>query len=365
MPTSSARLPLLAFVLWTAACGTRAADAPDLALGPTVDSIPTTLFEATAGAWLGGDRWAVLSPVNKRVVVLDFADGSITDLGKGMKEPFEGPFSLFVGGEGFYVGDWARRRLTAWTLEGKYAAAIGTPEITHGNLPRARDGEGNWYVQFNPAPGPDGSGRRDSAAVVRFPLDFSRGDTILRLTPLDLAEVDGDAGRRFERRVFSGEDHWGVLPDGSVWVARVYPNRVDWLGPDGKLKKGQTLPDKVFTITISDREAFLRKFPPAMRSAAEKVPFSPVKPPFDDAFTGGDGYVWLEKSRVIPDTVRRYQLVGRDGRLAESIHFFGYGYVLAASPDAVLVKEVRPDGMIFLRYRRPVAGQLGRGAAGP
>ena len=228
-----------------------------------------------------------------------------------------------------------------------------TPDITKGTLPRARDGQGNWYVQFNPPPGPDGGGKRDSAVVVRFPLDFSRGDTILRLSPLDLAEVDGDAGRRYERRVFSGEDQWGVLADGSVWVARVYPNRVDWLAPDGKLQKGQKLPDRVFTITVSDREAFLRKFPPELRSAAEKVPFSPVKPPFDAAFTGGDGNVWLEKSRVIPDTVRRYQVIGRNGRLLEAVAFNGYGYALATSPDAVLVKEVQPEGWRFLRYRRP------------
>ncbi len=360
-PFPLARPALLGALLLAAACGTKAADAPDIALGPEADSIPTTLFEATAGTWLGGDRWAVLSPADRRVVVLDFAEGSGRDLGKGMKSLFEGPFSLFRAGDGFYVGDWALRRLTTWTLEGTYVTAIGSPEITLGNLPRARDGQGNWYVQFNPPPGPDGSGKRDSAVVVRFPLDFSRGDTLFRLSPLDLAEVDGDAGRRYERRVFSGEDAWGVLADGSVWVARVYPNRVDWIGPDGELQKGQKLPDRVFTITVSDREAFLRKFPPDLRSAAEKVPFSPVKPPFDEAFTGGDGNVWLEKSRVIPDTVRRYQVIDRQGRLVESISFNGYGYALASSPDAVLVKAVRPEGMIFLRYRRPAAGQQGRG----
>jgi len=347
------RSALLGALLATLACSSRGPDAPDHPLGNAADTIQTTLFEAPAAAWLGGDRWAVLSPINKRVVLLDFSDRSITDLGQGMKQPFDSPFSLFTAGEGLYVGDWALRRLTAWTLEGKYAAAVRTPDITRGTLPRARDGQGNWYVQFNPPPGPDGSGNRDSAVVVRFPLDFSRGDTIMRLSPLDLALVDSDAGRRFERRIFSGEDRWGVLNDGSVWVARVYPNRVDWLGTDGKLVKGQTLPDKVFTITISDREAFLRKFPPEMRSAAEKVPFSPVKPPFDDAFTGGDGKVWLEKSRVIPDTVRRYQVVGRNGRMLESVSFNGYGYIIATSPDAVLVREVQPQGMRFLRYRRP------------
>jgi hypothetical protein len=347
------RLALLGALAVASGCGGREAQAPDTPLAPAPDTIQTTLFEATEGAWLGGNRWAVLSPADKRVVVLDFGDHSLSDLGKGMKNPFEGPFALFAMGDGLYVDDWALRRMTIWTLAGKFVAPVNTPEITNGTLPRARDGQGNWYLQFNPAPGPDGGGRRDSSVVVRFPTDFSRGDTILRLSPPDLAQVRGDAGLRYERRVFSGEDAWGVVPDGSVWVARVLPNRVDWLGPDGKVTRGQKLPDRVFTITISDREAYLRRFPPELRSAAEKIPFSPVKAPFDAAFTGGGGEVWLEKSRVIPDTVRRYQIVGRDGRLQQLVSFNGYGYALAASPDAILVKEVQPQGMRFLQYRRP------------
>lgn len=348
-----ARLASLATIVLAIGCGGRDAPPPDTALAPATDTIPTTLYEATDGAWLGGDRWAVLSPADQRVVLLDFSNRSATDLGQGTKRPFQGPFALFTSGDTLYVADWARRQLSLWSLAGASLGAVPAPDNTRGNLPRARDAAGNWYVQFNPAPGPDGSGQRDSAAVARLPSSFSAGDTILRLSPLDLAEVNGDAGRRFERRVFSGDDRWGVLPDGSIWVGRVYPNRVDWIAPDGKLQKGQTLPDKVFTITISDREAFLRKFPPDLRTAAEKVPFSPVKPPFDAAFTGGDGNVWLEKSRVIPDTVRRYQLVGRDGRLLQSVSFPGYGYALAASPEAVLVKEVQPTGMRFVRMRMP------------
>ena len=348
-----ARLASHGALLLTLACGTREPPPPDTLLGAAADTIQTGLYEATAGAWLGGDRWAVLSPADQRVVVLDFGTHAATDLGKEIPKAFQGPFALFTVGDGLYVADWALRRLTIWTLDGKYLGMVKTPEITNGTLPRARDGLGNWYVQFNPPPGPDGSGKRDSAVVVRFPVDFSRGDTILRLSPLDLAQVDGDAGRRFERRVFSGEDGWGVLADGSLWVARVNPNRVDWIAPDGKRQAGQKLPDKVFTISLSDREAFLRKFPPELRSAAEKVPFSPVKPPFELAFTGGDGDVWLEKSRVIPDTVRRYQVVGRNGRLLEFVSFNGYARALATSPGVVLVTDAHPPGMRFLRFPRP------------
>lgn len=347
------RASLAALLLLGSACGGRDAGAPDRALLATADTIRTTLYEATAGAWLGGSRWAVLSPADQRVVILDFSDRSHTALGQGRPKAFEGPFALFTAGSTLYVADWARRRLTAWSRAGAYELEFPGPGATRGNLPRARDTLEHWYVQLNPSAGPDGSGNRDSATVVRYPLDFSAGDTILRLSPLDLAEVDGDAGRRFERRVFSGEDAWGVLDDGSVWIARVYPNRVDWLAADGRVETGQRLPDRVFTITPSEREAFLRRFPPELRAAAEKVPFSPVMPPFQRAFTGGDGRVWLEKSRVMPDTVRRYQVVGRDGRLAESVWFYGYGKALAASPDAVLVTEVEPGGMRFVVMTRP------------
>jgi hypothetical protein len=339
-------------LLLSLGCGTKAPPPPEVTLGVAADTIQTTLYEATDGAWLGGDRWAVVSPSDQRVVVLDFSAKSTSELGAGVKNAYRSPFALFTAGDSLYVSDWALGRVTAWTLDGHYAGAVPAPAMTRGTLPSARDGQGNWYVQLNPSPGPDGAGRRDSARVLRLTPDLSRADTVLSLSPLDLARVDGDAGPRFERTVFSGEDAWGVLPDQSLWVARVLGNRVDWIGPDGKLQKGQSLPDKVFTITPADREDFLRRFPPALRPAAEKVPFSPVKPPFDRAFTGGDQAVWLEKSRVIPDTVRRYQVVGRDGRLAENIAFDGYGKALATSPAAVLAKDAQPGGMRFIRYRR-------------
>lgn len=346
-----AHLPLAALLVLGVACGEQAPEAPDLALVPTGDTIRTTLYEATDAAWLGGSRWAVLSPADQRVVLLDFSSRTATDLAAGVKDAYKGPFALFAVDSTIYVSDWALRRVTAWTPSGGWMGPVPIPANDFGVLPRARDDSGHWYLQFNPSPGQDGRGSRDSAAVVRVSADLATTDTLFRLTPLDLAQVDGDAGPRFERRVFSGEDAWGVLADGSVWVARVYPNRVDWIAPDGTVQKGQQLPDRVFTITPADREQWLRRFPGQLRTAAEKVPFSPVKPPFELGFTGGDGRVWLEKSRVIPDTVRRYQVVGRDGRLAESAWFNGYGKVLASSPEAALVREVEPTGIRFVTLR--------------
>jgi hypothetical protein len=343
-------LPLAAAAgAFLAACAPSAPPVAEEQLSGHGDTLATDLTEAAAAAWLGGDRWAVVSPSDQRVAILDFATHAVSTLGADVKDAYRGPFGVFVVRDTLYVVDWAFRQVTAWTTGGAFTRAIPGPGNTRGALPTARDGAGNWYVEQHPLPGSDGSGNKDSAAVLRLPADMSRVDTILRLTPLDLAEVVGDAGRRFERRVFSGEDAWGVLEDGSVWVARIYPNRVDWLGADGKQTKGQALPDKALTIGPADREAFLMRFPPELRSAAEKLPFSPVKAPFESGFTGGDGQVWLQKSRVIPDSVRRYQVVGRDGRLRRILSFVGYGKALAASPDAILVAEAVPGGWRFVR----------------
>jgi hypothetical protein len=156
--------------------------------------------------------------------------------------------------------------------------------------------------------------------------------------------VVGDAGRRFERRVFGGVDRWGVLADGSVWVARVYDNRVSWRAPNGKWTRGQALPDRVLEVTRYDRELFLQKFPPELRGTAQQLPFAPIKPPFESALTSSDGQVWLEKSRAPADSSRLYHVVDQHGRLARQVRLRGQGRVLAVGPRAVLIAESTPDG---------------------
>ena len=81
---------------------------------------------------------------------------TVTELGAGVKNAYQGPFAIFTVGDSLYVSDWALRRVTVWTLDGHFAGAVPTPDNTRGTLPTARDGAGNWYVQLNPVAGPDG-----------------------------------------------------------------------------------------------------------------------------------------------------------------------------------------------------------------
>ena len=225
----------------------------------------------------------------------------------------ENPFSVFRATDTLFVAEPLKRRLTLWTLDGTFVRNDPASDLVRGALPRARDGAGHFYTELRPSAGPDGSGNRDSAVVVE--LDGAKVDTVAKLAPIDLAKVASPTGERFERRVFSGVDRWGVYPDGTVWLARVYHNRVDFRLPSGKTEKGQPLPDRVLEVTRADRELFVRKFPEELRGTAEQLPFAPIKAAFTSAFADTQGRIWLEGSRSVSDSVQRYNVVGRDGRL--------------------------------------------------
>jgi hypothetical protein len=347
---------LLATALLLAACGEKPAPAPVVTLSPARDTIPTQFTDVTTGAWLGGSSWAVLAPPDERVGLADAGTGKLRELaaGKTAKE-LRNPSTLFRAGDTLYVGDWGLRRVSKWTLDGRFAGAVPTTDAVRGALPTARDAEARFYLELRPRPGPDGSGNRDSAAVLRAGPALERADTAARLAPFDIAKVTSDAGERFERRVFSGADVWGVLPDGSLWVGRVYDNRVDWRDPAGAWHRGDPLPDRVLEVTRYDRELFVRRFPPELRSTAEQLPFAPVKPPFEGGLTSPTGDAWLEKSRAPVDSSRRYHVVDRRGKLREEVRVPGQGRIVALSPGAALVAEPSRDGIRLLVFDVPAA----------
>jgi hypothetical protein len=335
------------------ACDDPTPPAPVVELTPGADTVSTGYAEIVDGEWLGGERWAVVAPLDVTVGILDLDRREVIPLGGEGTPDIRNPSILFLSADTLYVGDWGLRRVSLWTRDGKLIRAVPAPDLLRGALPQARDAGGHWYAELKPVSGRDGSGNRDSAAVVAASRQIERLDTVARLAPLDLAEVMGDAGRRFEQRALSGEDRWGVTPDGWVWVARVYENRVDWRSPDGEWEEGDGLPDRVLEVTQYDRELFYRKFPPELRTTAERLPFAAVKPPFEAGFTSPAGTVWLEKSRAPADSARRYHEVDRGGHLIREIRVPGPGRIVAVGADGVLVAERLTNGTRFIGFSVP------------
>jgi hypothetical protein len=332
------------------ACGESKVAASVLELTPAGDTVVTPYTDVTEAAWLGNSRWAVVAPPDDAVSIVDFSTKRLTSLGP---KEFRNPSNVLFIADTLYVGDWGLRQLTLWTPQGRRIRSIPASNLVRGTLPRARDNAGRFYLDLYPRAGADGSGNRDSAAVVRVDPAFTKVDTIARLAPLDIAEVVGEAGRRFERRVFSGMDRWGALGDGSLWVARVYDNRIDWRAPDGKWTRGQPLPDRVLEVTRYDRELFLRKFPPELRATAQDLPFAALKPPFESALAGPPDQVWLEKSRAPADSSRRYHVVNRQGKLVREVRIRGQGRILALSIGGALVTEATPNGIRLVAIHFP------------
>ena len=333
---------LLGFLL--ADCGSKQPPPAVVELTAAGDTLLTPYGEVSEAVWLGGERWAVLAQIEEAVAIVDFRRSVADRLGGASRRVLSNPANIFFAEDTLYIGDWGLRRLSLWSPSGRLVRSIPAADPVRGSLPRARDTVGHFYLDLYPRPGPDGSGNRDSAALIRTDAQLTRVDTIARLAPYDIAEVVGEAGRRFERRVFSGVDRWGVLTDGSVWVARVYDNRVDWRSPDGRWVRGEPLPDRVLEVTRYDRELFLRRFPPELRRTAQDLPFAALKPPFEAGFTAPSGEVWLEKSRAPADSSRRYHVVDRSGRLVREIRLRGQGRIMALGPRSALFAEPTAEG---------------------
>ncbi len=343
-----------------AACRSpNAPPAPIVHLAAAADTLVAPFQDAAGAAQLGPSQWAVVSEGAGLVVIADFGAGRITPLGRARTKELANPFAVFTpAGDTLWVSDWGLRRVTAWAGD-EVARAVPATDELRGALPRARDRAGRFYAALTPPAGREGSGARDSAVVVRASSDLTAADTVARLAPLDLAEIQAEGGRRFERRVFSGQDAWGAFSDGTVWIARVSQNRVDFRAPNGELLRGRPLPDRVLEVTRADRELFAQTFPPELRRSAERLPFAPIKPPFETGFTGANGLVWLQKTKAAFDSTGRYHLVNRRGELTREIRVPTTSRILAAGADQALAVEADSGGLRLLQYAVPPDTQQG------
>jgi hypothetical protein len=336
-------------------CGPgRTAAPPEEPLPFASDTIRTQWTELPLAA-SSRSRWVVVAADWDSAAFADFATRTLRPLGGGRPPAYRHPFQVFGFRDTIYLADWGRRRTTVWSPEGRLLDSIPAADRLRGVYPRARDAAGNLYYQVDPRPGPDGSGNQDSAAVVRAAPGLTRFDTVARLAPIEVVPVRREGQTRFERRVFSGADLWGVWPDGTVWIARRHRNQLVTVSPQGILTRGPELPDPVFEITGADRMEYLQSYPDEVRPREMDVPWAIIHPPFYAAFTAPDGAVWLEKSKPAADSLRRIHVLDRGGALRRILVLKGQGRLLAVGAEHLLLAERAPEGLRLLQVRIPAA----------
>ncbi|HEU5218909.1 MAG TPA: hypothetical protein VFU23_09630 [Gemmatimonadales bacterium] len=353
-PRLSSCAPVLIALL--AACGPGPAPAlPEEDLAFPSDTLEAPWGNLPSAAPLSGGRWAVVSSDFDAAVIADFGRKTLSPLGGAGQKAYVHPASVFSFADTVYLSDWGKRRATVWTSDGKLVDSIPAPDALRGSPPRARDAAGQLYFEATPQPKRDGSGNRDSAAVVRAQRTLTRFDTLARLAPLDLKEMrPGEPTQRFERMIFSGIDLWGVWPDGGVWIARLLHNQIDVRDPAGKVTHGPELPDPVYEVSEADRTRFLQTFPPDVRPKETDLPWALIHPPFVAAFMSPDG-IWLEKSKPVLDSVRRIHVLDRQGNLKRVLRLKGEGRVVAIGADKILVAEQFARGIRLMQIRIPAA----------
>jgi hypothetical protein len=347
------RTRLLAVAACAAACSPPPPPPAVIAVGATADTIVVPVVSITAAVPRPDGNWVLVAPTDNQVWVADFGTHTARQFPGIAPAELPHPLSLIGLGDTTVISDWGLHRFSTWSPTGQRLMCWPAPVPLQLALPRARDAAGQWYFQVAPEPGADGAGLVDSGAVVRADPLLTHFDTLARLAPPDLVRVAGMNGDRYQRRTFGGDDAWGVRPDGTLWLARVFQNRVEWYQPGShKPERSPLLPDPVLTVSDMDRELYVRRFPPEQQDEARGLPNSPVKPPFEHVYAAPDGHLWLAKSDTALSPLRHLQVVDRKG-VVVVVTVPSRGSMLGTDGTSILMAEEFPGGIRLLRYPVP------------
>jgi hypothetical protein len=342
-------LPLLAAA---AACSGPKPPPPAVAVGATVDTLVVPAVEVTTAIAQPDGKWVLLAPIDNKLFIADFGAKTVVPAAGITATDVPHPITLIESGDTTIVSDWGLRRFTAW-VGGQRIAAWPAPEALHGAFPKARDAAGQWYFQLFPDAKADGSGLLDSSFVVRGDAQLTKFDTLARISPASVVQVVGPDGEHYQRRALAGDDAWGVLPDGTLWIARVFQNQLEWHRPGvKKVLRSPMLPDPVLTVSPMDRELWVRRFPEDQRDNARQMPNVATKPPFEHVFVTPDHRYWLAKSDTALAPVRHFQVVDSTGVLA-IVAVPSRGSALGVDGNYILMGEEFPGGVRLLRYPVP------------
>lgn len=298
---------------------------------------------------------------DRRFLFGDFGTGEVVPVGThsdsvrfGTPAPGLHKFPGFVlrfPGDTIGLVDFALERTTLWTERGDYVGQLSRLGI--GGFNQATDYDDRFAAYKEDIRSvlgglePGNELDFDSLNVIRI----ARGDTVadtvlkLRLPPWGL----GQFGQQMKMvsTVFGRRDLFGVLPDGSIWVARATTNSVDWRAPDGQWVRGTRLDYSPIPVLQKEKDLFLERLRTQMASAGAPAgvelsyPFADEKPPFSTGMTNPEGEAWLQRSRALQDSIPVWDVIGRDGQPIRSVRF----------PKATSLAGFGPAGRVYAILR--------------
>jgi hypothetical protein len=295
---------------------------------------------------------------NKLFLRGDFKTGKVDTLGQrgdslSSNEPtgqykFPG-WVAHLAGDTVALVDFSAVRTTLWNEAGRPLGVLPIKPVAGSTPVLIYDTLGRGYkIDYQAILGGGEPGRTirpDSIPVLRMVISKGAVDTVALLA----APEYGDAvfGEQVQQaaKVFAPQDFFGVLPDGTAWVARGRENRVDWRAPDGAWTRGQPHAYTRVPVTQADRDRVLTQVREhgkqfgMPQELSISYPFAETKPPFDFALGRPNGEVWLQRPRNREDASLVYDVFDRKGVWRREVAFpkdaalagFGAGGAVYAS----------------------------------
>lgn len=307
-------------------------DKPELTFDHTFKQV-SNVVELTDG------RIALAELKDKTFIFANLTTGETTTLGEHsdtikFRDPAIGKhrlpgFVLHFGGDTVGLVDFGAQRTTLWTEKGEFIGTMSGAGVGGYNQPLAYDAKRNGYKEdIRSVLGGLEPGLEldfDSLPIMRIVPNDTVADTIARLKLPVWGRGQFGVQQKIVSTIFSGRDLFGVMPDGSLWVARASNNAVDWLSPDGKWTKGPSRPFSKIAVPQAEKDAFLERLRVQMASMGAPAgielsyPFADDKPPFGAGQTNPAGEVWLQRSRPWGDSIPVWDVVGRDGKQIRTV----------------------------------------------
>jgi hypothetical protein len=247
-----------------------------------------------------------------------------------------------LAGDTIALVDFSAIRTTLWSEAGRPLGVLPIKEVA-GNTPvLLYDTVGHGYkIDYQAVLGggePGRAVRPDSIPVLRLRVKGGTVDTVALLAGPEYGDATFGEQVQQAAKVFAPTDFFGVLPDGTAWIARGRENRVDWRSPDGRWTRGQAHEYTRMPVTQADKDRVLAQvrehgkqygMPQDLRII---YPFAETKAPFDFALGRPNGEVWLQRPRAQEDAPLTYDVFDRKGVWQREVAF-PRGTVLAGFGD--------------------------------
>ena len=334
---------------------------------------------------LSDGRVLITDPRENRVVVADLKTGAIATVGRQGKGPneFGNAFPLLpLGGDSSLMNDILARR---WLLfSGATIVATVPPDhpliVAMKGWARGADARGYVFTTVSPQafdqektkPGVIDFGPADSEFVVRGHRGAARLDTVTKIRAVTNRQIVTHTAQGKFQSVSNARPPLAVgevavlFQDGWFAVARLDPYRVDWISPDGQVRKGKPIPVARLKFSAAEREAYIERRDRARAAAAASGPAIPSSmlqqsrslqdefpeyfPPFFGVvFAGGDGNLWLTKPVSKDHLNPRYDVVDRSGGLLGTVTLGPGERIVSVSRTAVYVVWKDQDDIERLR----------------